>query len=397
MRIAFVVQRYGADVLGGAESLCRWVAERMQKYCDVEVLTTCALDYLTWADHFPAGESSVNNVPVRRFPVDSPRDMKRFNVFARQLFANPQRTLPDELTWLKMQGPYSSSLLTYIKEHEAHYNLFIFVTYSYATTFLGLQLVPQKSILIPAAHDEPHFHFAAFQPLFHLPRGIIYNTNEERRLVHEHWHNEHVPCCVAGVGIEDAENAVKSNEYDSEETERISLPEKYLLYVGRIDIMKGCRELITSFLRYQNEYENDLHLVLVGKQAMDIPEHPKIHTPGFVMESQKSEILRRASIVVNPSEYESLSLLILEAWQENVPVLVNGRSDVLVEHCLTSNGGLYYGNYEEFALCVELLRSRPDVRQTLGQNGHNYVAERYSLDTVEKIYIDFITQIAQTL
>ena len=104
MRLAFVVQRYGEEVNGGAEALCRWVAERMRKYFSVEVLTTCALDYLTWANHFPPGESVVNGVTVRRFPVDAPRDMDKFNLFARKLFANGQRTLLDEMEWLKLKG-----------------------------------------------------------------------------------------------------------------------------------------------------------------------------------------------------------------------------------------------------------------------------------------------------
>ncbi len=395
MRLAFVVQRYGLEVTGGAEFLCRWVAERMQKYSEVEVLTTCALDYLSWQNHFPKGETTVNGVVVRRFPVDRPRDMKRFNVFARKIIASPQRTLYDELTWLKMQGPVSSALLTYIKEHEASYDLFIFVTYSYATTFLGLQLVSRKSILIPAAHDEPHFHFTAFQPIFHLPRGIIYNTSEEQRFVQERWKNTQIPSCVAGVGIEDADQSVPGNE--AEDGERLSFPEPYLLYIGRIDIMKGCQELIAYFLRYQQEYTSDLHLALIGKPAMDIPDHPRIHAPGFVSESQKTDILRRAGVVVNPSEYESLSLMILEAWRAETPVLVNGRSEVLVGHCLTSNGGLYYSNYEEFALCVELLRAQPDLRQALGRAGQRYVAERYGFDAVEKTYLDFITRIVQDL
>lgn len=389
MRIAFVVQRYGVEVSGGAESLCRWVAERMQKYFDVEVLTTCALDYLTWENYFPEGQTQVNSVNVRRFPTDFPRDMEQFNVFARTLFAHDRRSLVDELTWMKKQGPYSSSLLSYIKEYENQYDLFIFVTYSYLTTFLGLQLVPWKSLLIPAAHDEPHFHLTAFQPIFHLPLGIIYNTDEERRLVHTRWHNESIPWCVAGVGLEESGNSILGAD---EEHDIQHFPEPYILYVGRIDLMKGCRELIHFFLRYLEQGEIDLHLVLLGKQAMDIPEHPYIHAPGFVSKTAKDEAIRGAALVLNPSEYESLSLLILEAWQEHVPVLVNGSSEVLVEHCLASNGGLYYTSYDEFALCLDLLLSNAALQESLGRQGKRYVDERYSWDVVEKIYVDFIMQ-----
>ena len=193
MRLAFVVQRYGLEVNGGAESLCRWVAERLRKYFDVDILTTCALDYLTWENHYPVGDTTIHSVAVHRFPTDYPRDIKKFNTFAKSLLAREHRSLQEELRWIQLQGPYSSALLSYIKDHEETYELFVFVTYSYLTTFLGLQLVPRKSVLIPAAHDEPHFHFDAFQPIFHLPQGILYNTVEERRLVHGRWHNEHIP------------------------------------------------------------------------------------------------------------------------------------------------------------------------------------------------------------
>jgi glycosyltransferase involved in cell wall biosynthesis len=406
MRLAFVVQRYGIEVTGGAESLCRWVAERMQKYFEVEVLTTCALDYLTWENHYPSGTTTVNSVNVRRFPTDYPRNMKKFNGFANPLISNNHRTLADELNWIHLQGPYSSALLTYIKEHEEQFDLFIFVTYSYLTTFLGLQLVPRKSILIPAAHDEPHFHFTAFQPIFHLPLGIIYNTNEERRLVHDTWQNEQVPSCVAGVGL--SQNNQDGHHFQSgvhlplnqrdqdgrhlEGGAHLPLNSTYLLYVGRVDVMKGCRELISYFLKYLDERSSDLHLVLIGKHVMDIPKHPKIHALGVLSDTQKDEAIRQAALVVNPSEYESLSLLILESWQLEIPVLVNGRSDVLAEHCLASDGGLYYTNYDEFALCVDILLSNKTLREAMGIQGRKYVEQHYSWDNIEKTYINFITE-----
>ena len=391
MRIAFVVQRYGVEVNGGAEALCRWVAERMHKYFQVEVLTTCALDYLTWQNHYPAGACVVNGVTVRRFPVDAPRDMDKFNAYARALFAKERRELPDELTWLKLQGPACSGLLAYLRDHEPEYDLFVFVTYSYLTTFLGVQLVPRKSVLIPAAHDEPQFKFAAYQPIFHLPRGIIYCTNEERRIVQAQWQNHRVPSCVAGVGVEEPISPAEQAEPP------LALPSPYLLYVGRVDVMKGCRELLTYFLRYIKDRAADLHLVLLGKPAMEIPAHPQIHAPGFVSNAQKDAAIRQAAFVVNPSEYESLSIMLLEAWQAGIPVFVNGRSDVLVDHCLTSNGGLYYTNYDEFALGLDLLRENRALRETLGANGKNYVAARYSWDVVEKTYVDFLTQIVQRI
>lgn len=393
MRIAFVVQRYGEEVNGGAELLCRQVAERLHKYFEVEVLTTCALDYLTWENYFPAGTTSVNGINVHRFPTDAPRDMRAFNRFAKKLFANSQRSLLDELTWIRLQGPACSPLLAYIKEHEAQYDLLIFVTYSYLTTFLGLQLVSYKSILIPAAHDEPHFYLQAYQPIFHLPQGICYNTDEERRLVQRQWRNTQVPWCVAGAGLSQPSAPAAAPDIAEEPGFVLELPQPYLLYVGRVDVMKGCQELIAFFLRYREERQLDLHLVLLGKQAMEVPQHPAIFAPGFVSSAQKQAALQQAMLVVNPSEYESLSFMVLEAWQSAIPALVNGGSDVLVEHCLKSNGGFYYNNYDEFACCLDLLYANQPLRNALGKQGQQYVASRYSWGTIEKTYVDFILRV----
>ena len=71
MKVAIVVQRYGADINGGAEQHARYVAEHLAKHVQVEVLTTCAhRDYITWQNELPAGHArSVHGIPVHRFPV----------------------------------------------------------------------------------------------------------------------------------------------------------------------------------------------------------------------------------------------------------------------------------------------------------------------------------------
>jgi len=48
MKIALVVQRYGTDILGGSEYHARLIAERLAQRHQVEVLTTCARDYISW-------------------------------------------------------------------------------------------------------------------------------------------------------------------------------------------------------------------------------------------------------------------------------------------------------------------------------------------------------------
>ena len=153
LRIAYVVQRYGLEVNGGSEVHCRLLAERLARFHDVDVLTTCAIDYVTWKDEYPEGVTSLNGVSVRRFKVDYPRN-KAFDEMSSRVFGGPH-TEEDEIQWMKLQGPYSSKLLAWLDEHKTSYNVFVFQTYLYCTTFFGLPIVSDRAVLVSTAHDEP--------------------------------------------------------------------------------------------------------------------------------------------------------------------------------------------------------------------------------------------------
>ncbi len=174
MRLAFVVQRYGFEVSGGAEVHCRQLAERMARHMEVEVLTTCAQDHYTWRNVYSPGQELINNVTVRRFPVDRERDMAEFERFTDKILGRPH-TYFDEVRWMELQGPISPELLRFLDMREREYDLFFFFTYLYASTFLGLQIVPHKSVLLATAHDDPWIRLGIFRPLFHLPRAFVYN------------------------------------------------------------------------------------------------------------------------------------------------------------------------------------------------------------------------------
>src|SRR2546425_3867155 len=184
MKVAFVVQRYGLEVNGGAELLCRQVAEHMAKYWDVEILTTCAIDYMTWQNEYPPGATSVHGVAVQRFPVDVPRDVAAFDRLSASVLAGGAGR-DAELRWMHAQGPASAALLDYLRRHNQTYDLFIFFTYLYASTFFGLPLVADRSILVPTAHDEPPIYLEIFRDFFCLPKVLIFNTTEEQAFINQ--------------------------------------------------------------------------------------------------------------------------------------------------------------------------------------------------------------------
>ncbi|MBN1274479.1 MAG: glycosyltransferase [Candidatus Aminicenantes bacterium] len=387
MKVAFVVQRYGLEINGGAELHCRWIAEHMKKHFEVEVLTTKAFDYITWKDHFTRDEEMVNGIKIRRFPVTRPRNPVRFGRIQNALLAGGHEE-EDELRWMNEEGPLVPSLIQYIKRHADDYDYFIFFSYRYYHSFWGINLVPQKSILVPTAERDAIIHFKIFEKLFRKPRALIYNSVEERKMINALSRNEHITGEVVGVGTELPE------KYSGENFQKKhSLESGYLIYIGRIDENKGCDELFRYFLRFKKETGSSLKLVLMGDTKIKIPSSPDIVYLGFVSEEDKFNGLHGSLMLAMPSYYESLSMVTLEAWAMGKPVLANAQCEVLKGQCQRSNAGLYYKDYEEFTEALSLLESSSDLREALGNNGKLYFQTNYTWDIIEKKYLSIIQKL----
>jgi glycosyltransferase involved in cell wall biosynthesis len=381
MKLALVVQRYGLEINGGAELHCRWVAEHLKKHAETEVLTTRALDYITWKNHFPNGEEAVNGVRVRRFGVARPRRPEKFGRLQGQLF-DRDHTDADELRWLDEEGPLAPSLVDYIREHESDYDYFIFFSYRYYHSYWGIRAVPRRSILVPTAEHDPVIGLRIFRDLFRRPRALIYNSVEERRLINSVSGNEGVFGDVVGVGSEVPE----APSADAFRRKR-ELTAPYVVYIGRVDENKGCHKLFEYFMRYKRDSRSDLKLVLAGSTVMRVPAHPDVLYLGFLSEEDKFNALAGAEALIMPSYFESLSMVTLEAWALGKPVVANGLCDVLKGQCRRSNGGLFYENYPEFREGLSLLLGSPRLRQALGENGRKYYEANYRWEVIEQKYL----------
>jgi len=412
VKLAFVIQRYGADVLGGSEHLCRLVAERLAGTHDVDVLTTCARDYVTWANEYPEGSDRVRGVTVRRFASAATRDLAAFNAYSDWIYNNPH-TRADELEWLKQQGPWCPGLTEYLRRHQQQYDVLIFFTYLYAPTVLGLEVAPQRSILVSTAHDEPAIRLDIFKDVFRRPAALCYLTESEHDFVHAYFTDLPMLEEIVGVGVDlpqqqpyprmpdrppDDEPRSAPENGAEEETPAREFPSHLMargavfrrrhrlygplvLYGGRIDPGKGCEELLQYFGEYVKE-GGDATLALMGAKLMSLPEDPSVRFAGLLSESERLQALEAATVVVCPSPYESLSLLALESLSVGTPVLVNARSTVLVEHATRSNGGLWYADRDEFVEALKLLIGDEPLRRALGRNGRDYVRRFYRWDVV---------------
>jgi len=386
-----VVQRYGKGVDGGAEVHCRAVASRLAaRGHQVTVLTTTALDYLSWANYFPPGDSELEGVAVKRFPVARRRWVRPFNLWSRKIYRGGQ-PIDMQWRWLVRQGPYCPELVQHLVDSEGEYQAIVFFTYLYFPTAAGLPLVPRRALLVPTAHDEPTLYLPLFRPVFHLPRVIIYNTHSERELVERVTGNSQVPGRVVALGI-DPPAAGGGDDFKK----RHGITGPMLLYLGRVDVMKGCREMLEHYQRLAAEPEMaGLKLVLVGKRHMDLPRHPGVLGLGFVADAERDAALDAADLLVMPSPHESLSMVTLEASAAGKPVLVNARCEVLADYVERAGAGLAYQDYEQFRAAVGRLLGSPAEAAAMGRAGAAYVAAHYGWEPVLTAYEEEMSQVAE--
>jgi glycosyltransferase involved in cell wall biosynthesis len=407
LRVAFVVQRYGREVNGGAEHHCRLVAEHMVRSEEVEavhVFTTCALDYVTWDNHYEPGTEEIEGVQVERFASTRTR-RKRTQVQLAGLLmpppgplANPvarfQRRWPPSVRWLGAQGPVVPSLLSRLDEVGDAFDAFVFFTYLYYPTVRGLERVPApRRVLVPTAHDEPEIRLHLYRRVFALPAAFAFNTDAERDFVMRQFEVNAPLTEVIGCGV----------ELSPPETGRLR-DRPYLLYLGRLEANKGIRELARAFrflkrtcpdasllgddgARYRVE---DLQLVVVGGGKLRLPRHRDIVREGFVSEPRKRALMEGCEALVLPSRFESLSLVILEGWTLGRPVVVERECEVLAGHVRACGGGICYHGRNELAEALVSLLSDPSERRRMGEAGRRYVEGRYTWPRVEERWLSLL-------
>jgi glycosyltransferase involved in cell wall biosynthesis len=389
LRVALVVQRYGEDVNGGSETLARRIAELLVDDVDVTVLTTCALDYVTWADAFPAGPDEVNGVRVLRFPVSKPRDPQAFERASIAAYANPG----DERlgrAWVQAQGPSTPGLLEHLATEGTRYDAIAFVTYLYATTVEGLPHVAERALLVPTVHEEPPLRLRIFDPVFELPRLLLFSTPEEQEVARARFGIHDGRSRLVGIGADEPPPADAARFASTTGIER-----PYALCLGRLDESKGVLDLVDAHALYRSKTEEGLDLVLIGRGDVDLPEYDWLHKLGFVAEQLKHDALSAASVVVLPSPYESLSLSQLEAWTHARPTLANAASPVLVGQSRRSGGGLWYDDSQQYAAMLDFLARANPAADAIGRQGRRFVRSSYSWDRVKERWLEALAFVAK--
>jgi len=375
MKLACVVHRFGPEIAGGSEAHCRAVAEHLAAAHDVTILTTCARDHITWRNEYPAGASEFGRLHVRRFRVTRERSLHRFHDISEVVFSGGASTA-DQEQWFRENGPESPELLEFLAAHGRDFDRILFWSFRYYQSFFGLPLVADRAVLVPTAEEDPVIRLSILDEYFAKPAAYLFLTPEEETLVSLHCTKPLPRSAVIGVGLDPVPPAANS---PSHELSNLGVSSPYLLYLGRIDPNKGCGTLLRFFAK---RHLDGVPLVLAGPANMPVPDDPLVKKLGFVDPAARESLIAHARALVVPSPYESLSMVLLEAWNHGIPALVNGRCRVLKGQALRANGALYYQNYDEFARGLELLLGNPELARDLGAQGLGYVEREYRWPTV---------------
>jgi len=367
-RIAFVVPRFDPDLAGGAEVLAKGFARRLvQRGYSVAVFTTCARDHFTWENHYPSGEFESGGIRVTRFLEIQEKIVKYQDL-----------SFEEEKEWVS-QSVVSESLFKHIEESRDSFDVFIFVPYLFGTTYWGAQIVDEKAILIPCLHDEPYAHLKIFKELFDNVKAVMFNTEAERLLGKRLYDLPDWKTCVVGMGME------PSGAHDADRFRKnFRLSDPFVLYAGRREGGKNSDFLVEYFRVFKRHNRLDAKLAMMGTGSLSLqPIDAKYVVDfGYLSEEDKRDAFAAASVFCQPSLNESLSIVLMEAWLAETPALVNAKCAVTVEHCVKSNGGLFFDDYCEFEETLSLLLTNRQLAATLGKNGAEYVRKEYNWNTV---------------
>ena len=388
-RILFVPPRFARDLAGGAENLVRSLAlDCHAAGCHVEVATTCATDNERWMNALPAGTTVEDGLLVHRFTVDR-RNVHRHRRLVQRL--ERDGTLDDlDAADLLATSVWSSTLQRFIDESGPSFDALVFAPYLFGTTFWGAQSWPERTIIIPCLHDEPHAHLPPIQRMLRRAAALAFNSRGEQALTQSMLGP--VKGGIVGLGFAPP-TTVPTRGF----AEQIGI-KRYFLYAGRIEQGKRVDVAARHIAALARATDPDLRLVLIGRGSWrPTPDvAPFVHRVGFVPEADKRAAMAEAIALVNPSEAESLSIVLLEAWLEGTPALIARGSEVMVDHCTRSGGGIAFGDEAEFVAAAQHLIDSPDGARTMGARGREYVLDEYSTDVVTERFLGLVAAVQET-
>ena len=378
--IAFVSPRFAeGPTVGGAETLLKAQACRAAKAgLKVSFLTTCARDHFSWANELPPGTRRIDGVDVTFFPVDEDRDVPTFLAAQSRISSGLKVDADEELAWIR-NSVNSTALCDHVREQLDTYDRIVPGPYLFGLVYQVCTIAPEKTVLVPCLHDEAFAYLEAFRTVYSRVGGFMFNSVPERELAQRLLGIPADRGTVVGVGLDPF--TIDSASF----ARRRGIGKPYILYSGRREGLKGTPLLLDYFAAFRRRTGRDVKLVLTGSGEIDVAAEVREHVidVGFVSEDEKHEAMAGAVAFCQPSLYESLGIVLLEAWLAGTPVLVRSQSAVLQQQCAAARGGLWFRTYPEFEEELILLLDEPDTASALARQGREYVLREFRWDAVE--------------
>lgn len=395
MKLGFVTPWFGFDIPGGAEAELRGLATHLNATdLEIEILTTCVKDFNSdWNVNFhKEGTTVENGLKIQRFRIDK-RDTNKFNRVNSRLMRSIPLTRKDEEIYID-EMINSSALYEYLELNQDDYDLFVFIPYMFGTTYNGIKVNPKKSVLIPCFHDESYFQMEIFKELYSNIAGMIFHAKPEQQLVLENYDlAPDLKHKVLGEGVD------TGFTYDAKRfVDKYKIKDPFILYAGRKEAGKRVDVLLKYFSEYKKRNSNKLKLVLIGGGKIKIPRDVKkdVYDLGFVDIQDKYDAYGAAMTLCQPSNSESFSLVIMESWLANRPVIVSGGCPVTKNFAIESQGGLYFDSYFDFEGTVNYLLDNSDIANKMGQAGYDFVNSNFEWNVIVEKYTEMFEEIVRS-
>jgi glycosyltransferase involved in cell wall biosynthesis len=376
-RLAFVPVRFGDEVIGGAEMLLRELADGLaERGWDVDVLTGCARAHFGEADWYAPGETELRHgARLVRFPSATTRGRAYRVLGNRRLDRGEILDARDASRWLN-DDVRVPGLFEYLVDHAGEYRAIVAAPYLYWTTVATAAVAPERTVLLPCLHDEPTAALSVYDAMFHDARGCWFLTEPEAQFATTRWPDltEHA---VVGAGVR------VPDRYDPDGFRaRFGIHGPFVLYAGRRESGKGFGQLVEWFAACAARLPRPLHLVVAGPGPASIPDaaKPLVVDVGALSERDRDDAMAAARALVQPSQFESFSRTMLEAWLAGTFVLANGASAVSRWHCERSGAGAVYDDEAGFVDWMRRLADPAWSPPTV--DGRAYVLREYTWPTV---------------
>ncbi len=413
MRLAFVIPWYGADISGGAEAECYGLVHALRQShpeLKIEVVTTALKEFAgDWNHNFHREGSQIEDeILVHRFcaePVNrrlySKIQPKLARLFVGDLWKNGKRRSP--LPWL-FERFYihnmvqSHSMTRFLRANRDHFDFFVFIPYMFGTTWSGSRAVGgEKSVIIPCLHNERYAYMSIYQKMAQSARALLVHVPAEQRLAMRLYNLPKSKVPILGEMVDCSVAFGDSQRF----RDKYNIRKPYLLYAGRIVDGKNVPLMVRHYLEFRgnSNHGNDVDLVLIGKGDLSFPsaQFPGVHAVGFVPVADKFDAMRGALAFCQPSTNESFSIVQMESWLQETPVIVNRDCEVTVEHCDGSGGGWIFDGGHSFREIVDGLILNPENRSDRGLLGRKYVLKNYTAAAVTSRFVAIISDLNASL